>query len=884
MSLLDAARYRLGMLRRALLDRAALRRELDEEIAFHLETEAMHRRHAGEPPDTAARGARRRFGRPERVRERVVDATGASALDALAQDLRFAARTFRRAPAFALVAALTLALGIGATTAVFGVADVALLRPLPYARPAALVALVDGQDDPQAPLDYRELLTWRGAGDVFADVAGYFTTTVTLTGGGEPEVLAGARVSASLARTLGVAPLVGRAFRDEEDAPDAERVVLLGEGLWRRRFGADPAVVGRALTLNGRPWVVVGVLPGGAHAVLPTDAAAGVRRDFWLPLRVDEKGAPPGLHFLSAVGRLRPGVDLARARGRVDALARGLRREDSSRHGLALVPLADRVVGDGRHVLVLLLAAVAAVLLVCCTNVASLLLARGATRTREVAVRGALGAGRGRVARQLLTESLVLALAGGVLGVAVAYGGLAALRAGAAATLPRASEAAVDGRVLAFALAVSAATGVLFGLVPALRLSRAGGPAELLRGAGRGTVGGPRDRVRPALVVAEVALSFLLLVGAGLLLRSFGRLLAVDKGFDAAHALTFSVSLPNARYPQAPQQYAFFRRALDAVRAVPGVRGAALASNLPLDGGANGGVTIPGKSFPPGAGPVADKRIVGADYFRVLGIPVVSGRAFADADGPDAPKVAVVNAAFARRYFPGENPLGKRVDFGWETVGTQEIVGVVGDLREHGLAEPAPPVIYVPFGQRTGETFAFFVVRAEGAGDPLRLTGAMRAAVYAVDRDQPIDQVRTLDAVVASGLADRRLALSLLGGFSALTLVLAAVGLYAVVSHAVSQRVQEIGVRMALGAETGTVLRLVLRQGGALVGAGVAVGAAAALGGARLLAGMLFGVGPADPATFVAVAAVLGGVALAASAVPAVRASRVDPVRALRDG
>jgi putative ABC transport system permease protein len=461
---------------------------------------------------------------------------------------------------------------------------------------------------------------------------------------------------------------------------------------------------------------------------------------------------------------------------------------------------------------------------------------------------------------------------------------MAALRASAAATLPRVSEAGVDGRVLAFALAVSLATGLLFGLAPALRLSRSFGPAEVLRGAGRGAVGGgARDRLRPALVVAEVALSFVLLVGAGLLLRSFDRLLAVDKGFASERVLTFTINLPSARYPEAPQRLAFFRRLLEGVRGVPGVRDASLVSDLPLAGGTNGGVGIPGRAFPPGAEPIANKRIVGADFFTVLGIPVAAGRAFTAADGPGAPQVALVNQAFARRHFPNESPVGKRIDFGWETTGTQEIVGVVADIREGALDAPPEPTVYVPLGQRSnGESSAYVVVRTRG--EPMQTLGALRAAVYAVDRDQPIDRVRTLDDVVAEQLAGKRLALSLLGGFSALALLLAAVGLYAVVSHAVSQRVQEIGVRMALGAESGTVLRLVLRRSGALVGAGVAAGAVAALGATRLLAGMLYGVGRTDPLTFVGVAVVLGGAAVAASLVPALRASRVDPVRALREG
>lgn len=867
--------------------------EVDDEIGLHLDLRAEQLVRRGLSPEAARAEAARRFGSLDEARRRLHTSAQRredrvqmiERLDAFWQDLRYAWRGLRRAPGFAAMAVATLALGIGATTAIFSVVHSALLEPLPYAAADRLVFLSD-QQDVETPMSYPEFVDWRAQTGVFTGLAAYFQTSLVLTGAGEPEVLSGARVSASLPGLLSVAPHVGRAFRADEDAPGADRVILLGHDLWLRRFGADRGVVGRVLTLNGLPYTVVGVLPAGPGASLPTDLAAGRRVDYWVPLRLDAERAPRGLHFLTVVGRLRPAVDVERARARLADVAAQLKRDDAERHGVQVGPLAARVVGDARPLLVLLLGAVSLVLLVACANVANLLIARGAGRARELAIRAALGAGRRRVVRQLATESLVLALAGGAAGVLLAFGALAALRAAASdavglAQLPRLAQARVDGRLLAFALLTSLATGALFGLLPALRASRLA-LASVLRAGGRGTTGaGARDRTRSALVVAEMTLSFVLLIGAGLLVRSFDRLAAVDKGFDPTQVLTFAVELPSARYPEARQQVAFFERVLERVRALPGVRGASVTVSLPLAGGTNGGFVIAGRPLAPNEGPVAEKRVVGADFFRVLRVPVVLGRAFDGRDVAGAPQVAVVNEAFVRRYFPGENALGRRIEFGWETEGAQEIVGVVGDMREQSLHEPAAPTIYVPFGQRRSDPAMAVVVRT--AGDPTRLVAAVRAAVRAVDRDQPVAQVRTLDDVVARALAGRRVAASLFGAFAALALLLAAVGLYAVVSYGVAQRVSEIGVRRALGARTWDVVRLVVGQGVGLLALGAAVGGLASLGAGRLLRGQLYGVGATDPLTFAAVAAALLVTALVATVAPAVRASRVDPLVALRE-
>jgi predicted permease len=518
-------------------------------------------------------------------------------------------------------------------------------------------------------------------------------------------------------------------------------------------------------------------------------------------------------------------------------------------------------------------------LLIACTNVANLLLARSAARQREIAVRAALGAPRSRLVRQLLVESVLLALLGGAVGVLVAGGAVTALRLLAPGSVPRLAEAAIDGRVLGFALSVSIVTGLVFGLLPALRSTGADLALVMKEGA-RGTISGPaRQRLRGALIVAEVALSFALLIGAGLLVRSLDRLLRVDKGFDAEHVISAFVSLPASRYPELHQQTALFDDLREVVAALPEVRAAAYVNNLPLDGGVNGTVLIEGREFPPDAEPLTEKRIVSPGYFDVLRTRVLAGRAFDDRDRPGSPAVVIVNQAFASRFFAGESALGKRVGFGWETAGMQEIVGVVEDVRERALHLPAQPAMYVPLAQRP-EGDGFLVVRA--SGDPQQLVPAMRAALATLDATLPFSEVRTLEDVLAEGLAERRLATSLFGVFSLVSLALAAIGLYAVISYTVLQRRQEIGIRMALGARAQQVIRTVLGQGLGLIGAGVALGALAALSLGRFLSALLFGIDATDPVTFAGVALLLIAIALAASIVPALRAARLDPASVLR--
>ncbi|HEY2294100.1 MAG TPA: ABC transporter permease [Thermoanaerobaculia bacterium] len=859
--------------------------DVDDELRFHLEMRERDFLAAGLPPAAAREEALARFGDPDKVARwlRAHDTRKlrhfrrTQAMSDLLQDIRYGLRRLWKAPGFTLAVVLVLALGIGATTAIFSVIDAALLRPLPYPEAGRLVAVYGpGQN----PFSFPQYLDWKRDTEVFADLGVYWRTTYALTGAGEPEMLQVGRMSASVPRMLGVVPRVGRLFTPAEDLPGTERVVMLSEALWRRRFGGDPRILGRSLTLGEQPYTVIGIIPPGRRSTVPTALAAAQKLDLWMNLRLDaEKNAPRDMQFLDVLGRLRPGLGLAQAEERTVPFARGLKEAVGTDQDVSLLPLERLVTGNARPLLIALAGAVAMVLLIACTNVANLLLARAAVRRREIAVRAALGAARGRLVRQLLVESLLLALVGGGAGVLVAWAGVAGLRVLGPGSVPRLAETTVDAKILGFALALSLVTGLLFGLLPALRASRTD-LAEVMKEGTRGSAGGPaRERLRGTLIVAEVALSFALLIGAGLLLRSLDQLLAVNKGFDAERVISSYLLLPPSSYPQGHQQAAFFREVRERVQALPGVQAAALVSDIPLGGGSNGGIAIEGREYPRGKEPFAEKRVASPGYFETLRIPLLAGRVFSERDVAGAPPVVVVNQALARSYFPGESPLGKHVDFRWDTKGVQEIVGVVGDVREQALHEPARPAIYIPYAQRPAE-WAYLLVRT--TGDPNGIVPSLRRVVAALDHNIPVADVRTLEDVVAAGLAARRLGMALFGVFSVLSLVLAALGLYAVISYMVVQRRQEIGIRMALGAQARQVMRSVLGRGLALIAIGVLCGALAALWLGRFLAGLVFGVGTTDPITFGTVALLLAVTALVASMVPALRAARLDPASVLR--
>ncbi|WP_163999505.1 ABC transporter permease [Pyxidicoccus caerfyrddinensis] len=861
-----------------------LQSDVDEEISFHLDmrTEALMR--GGLAEAEARERALREFGDVGELRE-ALGAHDARAqarrrvfawLDALTQDLRFGVRTLWRSPGFTLVAVLTVALGVGANTALFGAVHAVLLRPLPYAEPDRLVAVAM---TPETSASQATLLFLRGRTRTLTDVAGYFRRTVTFTGSGEPEVLSGAFASAELFSALGVAPGPGRALQAADNQPGAERVAVLGHGLWLRRFGGDPGVVGRTVTLDGMPFVVVGVMPRGFS--FPGDDV-----ELWLPLRLDPTSGDSDIGYLTLLARLATGTGMTEASAELRTLGTALRAErpDVYPQGFGdlsrVRPLRDVLVGEVGPALLLLLGAVGCVLLIACANVAGLLLARVTGRRAELAVRAALGAGAGRLARQMLTESVLLGLLGGLAGLVLARWGADAVGAALPGTLPDAGRVGLDGPVLAFGLVLSLGVGLLFGLAPAWRVAR-GDPHAALRAGGTGGLGRGQRRLLGGLVAGEVALALMLMVGASLMLQTVWKLRRVDAGFTTERVLTLRVELPDASYGDGGRGAGFFREALERVRALPGVESVGAINRLPLES-ANVGVTlrIEGRPTPLDGSAEVDRRVVTSDYFDTLRVPLLRGRVPDASDARSEVRVALVNEALARRFFPGEDALGHRVwtDFegegGWTT-----IVGVVGDTRNEALGAAPRPQFYRPHVQipAIGMTL---VVRTRG--EPLGLARAVREALWAMDPDVPVDHVRTLEQVAEGSIATPRLVLSLLVLFALLALVLGAVGLYGVMSYAVGQRTYEFGVRLALGASGADVLRQVAGEGLVLAGTGIAAGLVLGVAAGRVLSGLVFGVGTTDPLTLFGASLVLATVALLASLVPAWRAARVDPGRVLR--
>ncbi len=806
-------------------------------------------------------------------------------MPALTQDLRLAARLLARAPLFTAVAAGTLALGIGANTAIFSFVQGVLLEPLPYPRPERLLTVWEdhtGRGGPEQEwTGLSALEDWQAESRPFQGLAGFAGWGPNLTGAGEAERLAGLAVSDEYFQVLGVEPAYGRVFLPAEGLAGAERVVVLSDALWRQRFGADPALLGRAILLNGEPHSVVGILPAGAAAPIGTTAAV------FRPLRHDSTQPDYGNYYIRVIGRLRPGMSAEAARGDMERVFAALaeRQPESYRDVRPrLLPLLDTVVGPAKRALLVLFGAVGLVLLIACANVAHLLLVRASARGREMAIRSALGARRRQIVRQLMTESLLLAGGGGALGLLLGTWGIGLLRALAPAGAPRLEGVGIDLPVFAFTLAASLLAGLLFGLVPALQAARpdlARSVKEGSRGAGSGTAA---RRLRGALVAGEVALSLTLLVAAGLLIQSFVRVLAVDPGFRPRNLLLARLALPDASYPEEAQVVSFYDQVLERLAARPGVEAAAAVSVAPLSGNeTDWSFLIEGAPLPePGHEPATPYRAATPGSFRALGIPVLRGRAIAPADRAGAPPVVVVNESFAERWFPGQDPLGRRIRMGgldserpWMT-----IVGLVGDVRHRGLDQPPRGEVFLPHAQLAAGAMTL-VVRT--AGDPLALVPALRAEVRALDRDVPLDGVETMEAVVASSVATSRFTTVLLLAFAGIALVLAAVGIYGVTAYTVAQRAHEIGVRMALGADRRRVLGLVVRQGMAPTLAGIALGLAGALAATRALGALLFEVTPHDPATFAGVAVLLAAVALLANILPARSATAVQPVAALRE-
>ena len=815
-------------------------------------------------------------------------------MQTLWQDLRYGARMLMKQPGFTLIAVITLALGIGANTAIFSVVNGVLLRPLQYRDSDQLVMVWNnfhGLGMTQVVVSALEFLEYKEQNKAFEEVAAYGQQSLGLRAGNEPEQVWGSSVSANLFSLLGVAPLLGRTFLPEEEQPGREQVVAMSYDLWQRRFNSDPEVIGKTIRLEGKTFTVIGVMPA-------TFRFPSAEVQVWKPLAFDAGDLSEqqrGSRSLSVVGRLRPGATLPSAQTDMQAIASRLVQEHPKQYtanmgfAVTVVPLYEQVVGNVREALLVLLGAVGFVLLIGCANVANLLLARAASRQKEMAVRAAFGASRGCIVRQLLTESVLLALLGGAVGGLLALWGVDALKMLLpSGTLPRLEEIGVDARVLSFTLVVSLATGLLFGLAPALRASRAE-LTEVLKGGSRGvTASLRRNRVRSLLVVAEIALALVLLIGAGLLIRGFARLLSIPPGFNPENALTMRIALPTAKYQERLQQAGFFRQLVERAAALPGVEATGVVTSLPFSGWRNDwSISLEGvrgmEGLPTDTLPAANYFAVNADYFRAMGISLLGGRGFTGEDN-EGPPAVIINQALARRFWPNESPIGKRLKQGgqqspypWRT-----IVGVVGDVRQSGFETDVMPEIFVPYQDvRKPLMNAMFLVVRSGS-EPMGWVAGVRAAVAALDPDQAVSNIRTLEERVALSVAERKFNLLLLGIFAAIALALAATGVYSVMAYSVTERTHEIGIRMALGAQMRDVLKLVAGQGMILTLAGVTIGVGAAFALTRLMSNLLFEVSATDPLTFILMAALLAGVTLLACWIPARRATKVDPMIALR--
>jgi putative ABC transport system permease protein len=795
--------------------------------------------------------------------------------DEMFQDLRFGVRMLLKHKGFTLMATLTLALGIGANTAIFSVVEAALLRPLPFAGSERVVAIeraywLFGL----GPASGAGSLIRKEPVQTFERVAAYSPGSVNLAEAGEPERVLALAVTADFFPTLGVNPALGRAFSRDEEQAGKNRVAVLSHGLWQRRFGSEPQLIGRSLTLNGHRFTVVGVMP--PEFFFPQFPG---KTEVLIPLTyLDTALSSEAMDYFELIGRLAPGLQPSQAQAQLEAVRQQLQQAGRIARGhgpVQLKPLTEKFAGSLRPALRVLLGAVGFLLLVACANVANLLLSRAATRQREVAVRSALGASRLRLVRQWLTESLLLALLGGAGGLLLARWSMGALIAISPVYIPRASDIRINAAVLGFTLAVSLLTGLLFGLAPALQFSRPNLNEALKENAHSSSR--QRNLVRRSLVAAEVALALVLLVGAGLLLKSFALLRGSDPGFDPARALTFNLWLPRATYTQPAERADFYEQVIERVRAVPGVQAVGGVTNLPLAQEARFFVNFAIEGRPTDQSASGGRRVVTSDYFRAMSIPLLHGRFFTSQDNAQAPPVIIINEALARYHFPHEDPLGKRLKIGAQA--TYEIVGVVGNVNHFSLEQHAEQEFYLSHAQRPLANLNL-VVRT--ASDPQGLIGAVRQAVWAVDKDQPLYNLRTMEQVLADSLSQRRFSTLLLGLFAAVAVTLGAVGIYGVTSYAVEQRTHEIGIRMALGARSSDVIRLIVGHGSvpALIGAGL--GLAAAFGLTRALSSLLFAVSPTDPVIFISVSAFLIIVALLACYLPARKATRVDPMALLR--
>jgi putative ABC transport system permease protein len=876
---------KIGTRLRGFLRREVTIGEIEQEMRSHVElmTEANIAR--GMSPDAARAAAMQGFGNLTRMSERAYDVRASGGLETMWQDLRFGVRTLVRNPGFAAVAIVTLALGTGATSAMFSFVYAVVLSPLPYREPDRLLSVVEHRQGVDMGLSGPDYIDWRAAATSFEQLAASAATTANLTGRGEPERVGAARVSANYFDALGVPPAHGRGFRWSDEPHGAPRVAVLGDGLWRRRFAADPGLVGQTIAINGEPYVVVGIMP-------PEISLRTTSAQVWLPLALaPREQQSPGARFLIVTGRLRPGITATQAEAELVEIARRLEkvRPHSNTNVTARVrDLHDVVVSPVRDAAFILLAAVSFVLLIACANVANLLLARATKRRTEMSVRAALGASRRRIARQLLLESAVIGLAGSIAGLALAYVMAEILKGVLPQDIPRLQQTGVNAVVLGFTLAVSLVASLLFGVAPALRASRLE-LQQTLRDESRSSGGFRRRRLSSSIVAAEIALALVLLVAAGLLLRSFVRLQRVELGFDPANLVTARMNLPEARYGRAPEVAAFYQELTTKLGQQPGVTAAAVASNIPLAGsGFSISMTIEGRPRPARIDdtPMVFMRYVSADYFRTLGVRVARGRDFNSADRSNTPAVAIVNETTAKRYWPGQDPIGQQIRLDDDRGATVEIVGLVADVRHFGLTRLPEPEVFMPVPQATPLNWQWLqrsmIAIARTSGEPESAAGAMRQAVRSLDDQLPVYNLRSMEQLRAEATGDARVGLALVGIFAAVALVLAAIGVYGVMAVMVAGRSREIGIRLALGARPHDVRWMILRDGAALTAVGTVIGVMAALALTRTMRAMLFETPATDPVTLSVVVAGIAIAAMLACWVPARRSTRVDPIIALR--
>jgi predicted permease len=885
---------------KSLFRRNRFESDLADELQSHIERETEKLLKLGMSREEAHRRARLLFGGFDKVNEECREARGIYLLETSLQDLRYAARTLRKNPGFTAVIVLTLALGIGASTAVFSIVNSVLLKPLPY--PAADQIVLPWRLAPRGiQLGYNEIpwgrpefLLLSKESKAFQSLGAFKSDSFNLTGNGEPVRLNGLDASAGFFPALGVEPILGRVFNAEEDTAGHEHVAILSYSLWREQFGGDPAIVGRTVELNASAFTVIGVMPAGFSFPHPEEMPGGFtfERDvrLWVPLALSTGPVIPGEPSeLAIVALMADGISVSQAQAEMNLMTK--RMEDQTGSKLAagwydsrVTPLQKQVTGDTRRPLLLIFSAVGIVLLIACSNIASLVLARSLGRSREFTLRAALGAGRVRVARQLLTESLLPSIIGGAVGVAFAEATIHFVKIFGPANLPRLQEVAIDFRVLAFAAACSILTGILFGLAPAIGMSQINLAESLNQGGQRVSGGGTGSGLRKALLVCEIALAFVLVIVAGLLAQSFYRLLSVDAGFRADHVITFELSLPELKYPDQQHIAALYQRALRTLQSQPGIESAAIVETLPIGGATEStGIRIPDWT-PPNSGVrrYANYTIASPGFFATVGSPILRGREFMESDTAHSMPVTIINEAMAKKFWPGQDPIGKQVGPGSPQYPLATIVGIAADVKHLSLREEPGPEMYVPYTQKAWPSLSTMEVVVRTRLDVASAVTSARDAIHSVDADLPIANVKPLASLVEDSIAQPKFSMLLLAAFGAFALVLACIGIYGVISYSVAQRTREIGVRVALGANRLNIFGMILGQGARLAGLGVAIGIAVALGVTQMMSSFLYEVRPADPATFAVVCVILVSVAALACYLPARRATRVDPLVALR--